>query len=339
MATINADNPTLLDLARMKDPDGAPAQIIELLNKRVDPLNDITFIEGNLDIGHRSTVRTGLPSPTFTRLYQRIQPTKGTTVQVEDTCAILEDYSEVAANLVEMAGNMAAYRNGEDAAHVEGFYQTIVNGIFYDDEDTNPERFTGLVPRYNSLSADNAENIIDAGGTGSDNRSIWLVVWGPQTCHGIVPKGMSSGLTMENKGKVTSQTSDGLMEVYRTYFRMAAGLCLKDWRFVVRIANIDSSLLPDNSGLYTPGTGFANSCPDLADLMFQAMKQVPNLSAGRPVFYMDRLTETSLQRQLSAKTVESTLQSENSGGRLITRYQGVPMSRADALATDEARVV
>ena len=339
MAEINSNNPTLLDLARAKDPDGNPAQIIEMLNQRVDVLQDVTFMEGNLDTGHRTTIRAGLPTPTFTGLYERVQPTKGTLVQVEDTAAILEDYSEIAANLVDIDNNREAYRLGEDAAHMEGFYQKFANSLFYSDEDVSPKEFTGLAPRYNSLSADNAENIIDAGGTGSDNRSIWLVVWGPQTCHGIVPKGFSEGIQMEDKGKVTSETSDGMMEVYRTYMRMAGGLTLKDWRYVVRIANIDASLLSANSGKYTPGTGFANGCPDIHDLMFQAMSQVPSLAAGRPVFYMDRLCETSLGRQASAKSESSTLTAENAGGQFIRRYHSVPIRRVDALASDEARIV
>lgn len=333
MATLNAQNPTLLDLARLKDPNGSSAKIIEILNKRVDVLEDITFMEGNLDTGHRSTVRSGIPAPTFTKLYQRVQPTKGTTVQVEDTCAILEDYSEVAKNLADMSNNKAAWRLAEDAAHIEGFYQTIADSIFYSDEDVNPERMTGLAPRYNSLSADNAENIIVGGGSGSDNASIWLVVWGPDTCHGIVPKGMSSGLEMRDLGEITSETSDGLMQVYRTYFRMAAGLCLRDWRYVVRIPNIDRSALSVtwNNGAFSSGA-------DITDLMFQATRQIPNLSAGRAVFYMDRQIETTMFRQASAKTRESTLTTENVGGQILSKFLQVPIKRVDALAGDEATV-
>ena len=334
MAAIDSNNPTLLDLARMKDPNGSPAKIIELLNKRVDVLQDITFMEGNLDTGHRSTVRTGLPEPTFTRLYQRVQPTKGSTVQVEDTCAIMEDYSEIAKNLADISNNKAAYRLAEDAAHIEGFYQKTANAIFYDDEEVNPERMTGLAPRYNLTTADNGENILDGAGSGSDNASIWLVVWGPNTCHGIVPKGMSSGLEMKDLGEQTSETSDGLMQVYRTYFRMAAGLVLKDWRYVVRIANIDRS---DLSTTWTSGA--FSSGADITSLMFQATRQVPNLSAGRPVFYMDRSIETTMFQQASAKTGESTLQVQNVGGQVLTTFLGIPIRRVDALAADEAHVL
>lgn len=334
MAEIDSTNPTLLDLARLKDPDGSAARIIELLNKRVDVLQDITFQEGNLDTGHRSTVRAGLPEPTFTRLYQRVQPTKGQTVQVEDTCAILEDYSEVAKNLADIANNREAYRLSEDAAHMEGFYQKMADSLFYSDEDVNPEQMTGLAPRYNSLSADNGENILDAGGQQSDNGSIWLVVWGPDTCMGIVPRGMSSGIEMRDLGETTSETSDGLMQVYRTYFRSAFGLCLRDWRFAVRIANVDRS---DLSVTWTNGA--FSSGADITSLMFQATRQVPNLSAGRPVFYMDRQLETTMFQQASAKTNESTLQVQNVGGQVLTTFLGIPLRRVDALAGDEARVV
>lgn len=334
MAALNASNPTLLDLARLKDPDGAIADIVEIMNETNEVMQDIAFMEGNLTTGHRSTVRAGIPAPTYTKLYGGVQPSKGETVQVEDSCAMLEAYAEIDKRLADLENNAAAFRLSEDRVHIEGFAQEIANGIFYNDEAVSPEKFTGLAPRYNSLSADNAENIIVGGGSGNDNASIWLVVWGPRTCTGIVPKGSTAGMQVRDLGEDTKVLSDGSMyQVYRTHYRHDVGLCLKDWRYVVRIPNIDRG---DLSTTWTNGA--FSSGADLSDLMHQAITQIPNLNAGRAVFYCDRSILGTLRRQVSAKTNESTLTAENVGGTLQTSFMGIPLRRCDALAGDEALV-
>lgn len=336
MAELSSNNPTLLDLATRTDPNGNISAVVEILNEVSDILDDMTWIEGNLPTGHKSTIRSGLPTPTWRRLYQGVQPTKSTTVQVTDTCGMLEDYAEVDKALADLNGNTAAFRLSEDRPHIEGMHQEIADTLFYGNESTEPEAFTGLSPRYNDLSAENADNIIDAGGTGSDNGSIWLVVWGDMTCHGIVPKGSNAGLQMEDKGQVTIEDADGnngRMEAYRTHYRWDAGLTLRDWRYVVRICNIDKSLLSTTwtSGAFSTGA-------DLSELMFQAIELVPNLNMGRPAFYMSRDIRTKLRQQVSAKTQGSTLTIENTGGKKVTFFQEVPLRRVDALASDEARV-
>ncbi|KKM68864.1 hypothetical protein LCGC14_1456570, partial [marine sediment metagenome] len=170
-------------------------------------------------------------------------------------------------------------------------------------------------------------------GTGTDNGSIWLVIWGDNTCHGIIPKGSTAGLQMTDKGQVTLEdasdgSNSGRMEAYRTHYRWDAGLTVRDWRFIVRICNIDKS----------NRTADASSGPDLADLMFQAIDIVPNLSLGRPAFYMDRTMRGFLRRQIPAAVALSTLTMENVGGKMLTSFQGVPVRRVDALAADEARI-
>lgn len=209
--------------------------------------------------------------------------------------------------------------------------QALVDTTFYGDESVNPERFTGLASRYNDLSAENADNIIDAGGSGSDNASIWLVVWGPETCHMIVPKGSQAGIQVNDKGQVTIENVDGnggRMEAYRTHFRQDAGLTLKDWRYVVRIANIDKSEL----------TKDASAGADIIDLMTQALELVPNLNMGRPVFYTPRTIRSFLRRQIVNKVASSTLSMGEVAGRKVVQFEDVSVRRCDALAGDEAAV-
>lgn len=331
MATLTATNPTLLDFARALDPDNKVAAVVEILNETNEILADMTWQEGNLPTGHRTTIRSGLPAPTWRKLYGGVQPNKSTRVQVTDNCGMLEAYAEVDKALADLNGNTAAFRLSEDTAFIEGMNQELADTLFYGNEGTEPEAFTGFSPRFNDLSAENADNIINAGGAGTDNASIWLIVWSPNTCHGIIPKGSTAGLQVEDKGQVTIEDVDGnggRMEAYRSHYRWDAGLTVRDWRYVVRICNIDKSAL----------TVDASAGADLPDLMFQAMELIPNLSAGRAAFYMSRGTRTWVRRQLADHVKQSTLEFKDVGGHRTMMFQDIPMRRVDALAADEAVV-
>ena len=332
MAALSVTNPTLADVAKRLDPDGKIDTIVEILNETNEILEDATMIEGNLPTGHRTTIRTGLPAPTWRKLYGGVQPTKSTTAQVTDNTGMMEAYAEVDKALADLNGTTAAFRLSEDRAHLEGMNQEYVDTLFFGDETTAPAEFTGLAPRYNSTSASNGENIISGGGSGSDNTSIWLICWGPNTVHGIYPKGSVAGLTMTDKGQVTIEDVDGSggrMEAYRTHYRWDCGLTVRDWRYAVRIANIDkSNLTKDVSG----------ASADLTDLMAQAVEMIPSLGMGRPAFYCSRKIKSFLRRQIASKVSNSTLTMEQVGGKHVVMYDGIPVRRTDALAPDEAAV-
>lgn len=339
MAALGVLNPTLLDLAKATDPDGKIANVVEILNETNEILTDMTWMEGNLPTGHRTTIRTGIPAPTWRKMYGFVAPTKSTTIQVTDNTGMLEAYAEVDKALVELNGNTAAFRLLEDKAHIEGMSQEMADTLFFGNEGTEPEAFTGLAPRFNSLSAANAENIINASGNDTDMASIWLVVWGPNTVHGIVPKNSKAGIQVTDKGVQTITDATGVgagrMEAYVTHYRWDAGLTVRDWRYIVRIANIDKSAL---TRVYTAGT-FSTGA-NLPDLMFQAMRRIPNLSAGRPVFYMSRDMATWVSRQVSAAVQGSTLTMEQVGGTqgFVERFHGIPIRRCDVLAANESVV-
>ena len=337
MAALGILNPTLLDIAKASDPDGKIATIVEILSETNEILTDMTWQEGNLPTGHRSTIRTGIPTATWRKLYGGVPSAKATTAQVTDNTGMLEAYSVIDKALADLNGNTAAYRLTQDRAFIEGMNQKVAEAIFYGNESTEPEAFTGLSPRFNSVvaaTAASAENVLDAAGTGTDNASIWLVVWSPLTCFGIIPRGSKAGLQMTDKGQVTVEdasngSNTGAMEAYRTHYRWDAGLSVPDWRYVCRIANIDKSNL----------TKDAASGANLPDLMFEAMNIIPNLSIGRPAFYMSRKVLTTLRQQTANLTKNSSLETTMVGGKMVTSFQGVPLRRCDALSADEARVV
>lgn len=331
MAVLATTHPTLMDVAKRLDANGDIDKLVEILNMQNEILEDMTFLEANEYTGHRSSIRTGLPAPTWRKLYGGVQPSKSTSVQVTDSMGMMEAYAEIDKALADLNGNTAAFRMSEDLAFIEGMNQEMAQTLFYGDESTAPEEFTGLAPRYNSLSAANGENIVNGGGVGADNASIWLVVWGPSTAHGIYPKGSRAGLQINDKGQVTIENIDGLggrMEGYRTHYRWDNGIVVRDWRYVVRIANIDVSDLTK-----TGATG-----ADLIDLMTQALEIPPSLRIGRPVFYAPRKIRSFLRRQITNKVVNSTLAMDEVAGKKVVTFDGVPVRTVDALLTTEAVV-
>ena len=332
MATLSAIHPTLLDVTKRLDPDGKVDTIAELLAQTNEVIDDMVWLEGNLPTGHKTTVRTGLPTPTWRKLYGGVQPTKSTTAQIQDSCGMLEAYAEVDKALADLNGNSASFRLSEDRAHIEGMNQTFASTLFYGNEGTQPEAFTGFAPRFNTKSgALNGENILlaDGSASGADQTSIWLVVWGGNTVHGIYPKGSKAGLAMSDKGQVTVENIDnngGRMEAYRTHYRWDLGLCVRDWRYVVRIANVDTSALTKN----------ASAGSDLIDMMTQACEMIPSLSMGRPVFYMNRTVRSFLRRQIMNKVASSTLTMEEVAGKKVVAFDGIPVRRCDSILSTES---
>lgn len=332
LTTLTSTNPTLLDLAKATDPDGYIADIVEIMNETNEILDDMTWVEGNLVTGNRTVVRTGIPTPTWRKMYQGVQPSKSTNVQVTDTCGMLEAYGQVDKALADLNGNTMAFRASEDRAHIEGVSETIASTLFYGNETSTPEAFTGLAPRFSSVStatSESADNVIDGLGTGSDNASIWLVVWGPRTVHGIVPKGSKAGLQARDLGEQMIQNSDGSKyQAYVTHYRHDAGLTVRDWRYVGRVCNIDISDLAT----------LANT-KLLIQYMIQIEERIPSLGAGRPVFYMNRAVREALRIGIIEKIAPATLSFENFAGKRVVAFDGIPVRRVDQLLKTEARVV
>jgi hypothetical protein len=336
MTTLDTQNPTLADVAKRMDPDGKIDKIVEILNETNPILEDMTFIEGNLPTGHRTSIRTGLPQPTWRKLYGGVQPTKSTTVQVTDNTGMLEAYAEVDKALADLNGNTASFRLSEDRAHIEGMNQEMASTTFYGNEGTEPAAFTGVAPRFNSLTAENGDNIVNGGSASgqTDNTSIYLIVWGPNTVHGIYPKGSTAGLSIEDKGQVTVENVDGnggRMEAYRSHYRWDAGLTVRDWRYLVRVANIDVSELDDS----TNGEAARKA---LIRHMIEATERIPQLGMGRAAFYCNRTIRTKLRLGILDK-IASNLSWETVAGKRIMVFDDIPVRVCDAILNTEDRVV
>lgn len=337
MATLALNGKvTLLDIAKAMDPGGKIADVAELLTQSNEILLDLPMYEGNMPTGHKGQVRTGLPTAVWRSMYQGVPPSKSERAKVEDACGMLETRSEVDCDIANLNGNSSEFRLSEAQAFVEAMNQTMAQELIYGNTDANPERFNGLARRYSSLSALNGQNIIDAGGTGSDNTSIWLIVWGKNTVHGIYPKGSNAGLQHKDLGEIDAfDANQARFRAFADWWQWKIGLHVKDWRYVVRIANIDVSNLVSESG-----------AADLVKLMVRAMARVPFPNMGNAAFYGNRTVKEMLSVQALNKSQNALSISEalrQFGGVDIAvpelKFLGYPMRTVDRILTTEARVV
>lgn len=342
MATIGTGYVTLLDVAKRTDPDGSPAVIAEILNQDNAAIQDMPWLEGNLPTGMRGTVRTGIPAGIWRKLYGGVPKSKTTTTQVDDSCGMLENRSEPDKDLVEMYTDQAAFRMTEATGIMEGMAQTFAQTLFYGNTDVNPERFMGLAPRYSNRVAANGDNIISAQAAAAGSApavttgltSVWLIAWSPQLITGIYPKNSVGGLIHEPLG--LGDAFDTAGDRYRAYmdrFQWKCGLHVKDWRYAVRIANIDTVALAAQTGTQAVTTFTAT---ELVVTMIKALERLPN-SAGRPFFYMNRTVKQALK--LHAMSRQQNVLSVNSAVKGVDLdFLGVPVRRVDQLINAESGV-
>ncbi len=345
MAVIGSGVATLVDVLKEMAPDGSQLDTAEVLTQHTEVLQDMTWMEGNTVTGHRDSVRLALPTPSFRALNEGVPVTKGGTTPIEETCALLEDFSQVDRELAILSGNVPRFRLQQAKPHMIGFAHKMAQQVFYGNSSADPKSFTGLAPRYNTLQtsvSQTAANVISAGGTGSALRSIWLVAWSEDTITGLFPKGTKGGLLHEDAtsaasggpgdgfpaGQALADANGNLYMGYRDHWMWRCGLMVKDWRYAVRIANIDPAALTFN----------AAAGANLQNLMIRALETIEGTEGVRVAFYMPRIIRSYLRQQLVEKK-NAFLSLSEQGGSATLNFDDIPLRRTDALNVNEAQVV
>ncbi len=338
MALVGSDYLNIVDKLRREDPDGSIADIVELLMQTNEVMQDATVIEGNTQTGNRTTMRAGLPTPTWRKLYGFTQPSKSTTVQVDDAAGILETFSFLDKDLGDMGGNLSALRLSEATAHLMAMSQEMAATLFYGNTDTSPEEFLGLAPRFDDPTADNGNQVVD--GTPSDGSqtalgqtSLWLIKWDENYTYMFYPKGTQAGLQHTDQGIQTETNAAGGKRLgYQDNFKWKVGISVRDYRHIVRICNIDVA------DLQTIGEGTDKSA-DLINLMIEAMhNRMENLVGGRLAFYCDRVVYTALTKKAVAKANVNLTFEDFGGPNRVMAFQGIPVKRVDAIVQNEALI-
>lgn len=338
MATLNAGQLTLLDMSKRMSPDGKVDPIAELLSQQNDILEDVVYKEANQPTSHVVTVRTGLPDVYWRAYNQGVPSSKSKTAQITEPCAMLEARSHIDAKLLNLNGNSAAFRLSEESPFIEAISQEMVGKLFNGNVGLDLKTFSGFATRYSSTTAGNGGNVILAGGSGSDNSSMYLVVWGEQTVFCPFPKGSKAGLSNRDLGEESVlDTDNNYYQAARSLFQWDAGLVVKDWRYAVRIANIDVS---DWVGV--ANTQAASAATNLIKLMMRAIARIPNMNMGRAAFYCNRsiqegLMIQALEKSSSALGIKQAL-TQFGTTRNQLEFMGVPVRTVDQLGIAETLV-
>ena len=332
MATLGNTFIDLIDIYKLQDGQGQFNPVIEMLMEMNPILDDAIAVECNKGTAHLHTVRSGLPDVTWGKLYQGIPNSKSKTAQVEDTTGFVEGLSTVDKRLLDLSTNEGAVRLSEAQAFLEAMANEVGSKVFYGNSASDPEEFMGLAPRFNDLSASNGGQIIDAGGVGADNTSIWLVTWGDNQCNLLYPKGTQAGVQREDMG--SQRVTDGGGNAYyakEEKFTWHVGMAVKDWRYVSRIANIDVSLMQAGSvALY--------------DFLRKAYYKLQNrrVAGGKMAIYCNRdVLEAldALATNAGASDSFIRLKPMEIEGKGVMTYRGIPIRETDALINSEERVV
>ncbi len=346
MATLSSNALTYADWAKRVDDGYKIASIIELLSQTNEILEDMIVIEGNLPTGHKTTVRTGLPQATWRQLNEGVPNAKSTTAQITDTCGNLETYSVIDKDIADLNGNTASFRLSETRAFLQGMSQQVATTLIYGNQFLNPERFTGLTPRYSTLttaSSQTANNVISGGGAASTNTSMWITVWGQDTAHATFPKGKITGLQHKDMGEWPVQDSAGnTYQAYRDHFKWEIGYVLRDWRYTVRIANVDVTQLTGVSAanlinLLVRGLYRLPTAPTGATTIQSSDTPEVRADMGQTVIYCNRIIRTYLDLQAMNKT-NVLLRLEEFNGKPVTTFRQIPVRTCDAILSNEATV-
>lgn len=323
---------TLVDLMKQTVGESIESDIAEIMSETDVVLKNLHVKECNDGTNNKSVIRSGLPSGTFRKLYGFVASEKSETEQVVDSTGMLEAYSVVDFDLVEKSKNKAQFRLNESKAFIEGMTQTAVQTIFYGSKNENDAKFDGLSVRYSKLS-DNPKqigyNIIDAGGTGSNNTSAWIVTTGEQEVSILYPQGSKGGLYHHDDGVLTeTDEKGGKRKVYQEHFKHDLGLTIKDWRSSCRIANIDVENLEE---------GNVNLLDFFRKAYFRVNKFI-NKSGQKTFIFCNSAVAEALDKLATDKS-NVMLNIKDYGGINIAHYKNIPIFCTDMLINAEERVV
>ncbi len=340
MATIGSYYPNLVDAFK----GSAEGAVIELLSQQNPILDDAMAVECNMDAVHRHMVRTGLPSVSWGRLYQGIKQSKATMQQVDDTTGFVHARSEIDMRLLDLAPDKAKARLVDTMPFIESLSQEMASGLFYHDTATTPEKFKGLSARYsaynpnlpNPTQPNIANQVVNGGGTGADNTSIWFVTWGDHATHLLYPKGTKAGVKIDDKGEQRVLDANG--DPYyakETLYTWHIGAAVKDWRYNARVANIDvSDMMAGNVDLWSL----------MRKAYYRLQSRRLNAKASRIAIYMNKDVLEVLDVQSSDRALTSDRQNtvhlttQFVEGQEVKFYRGIPIRETDAILNTEAAV-
>ena len=337
MAVKDAKNPTIYDVLEGQADGKTITDVVNILAQDNPILEDAATKECNQNDQNKEMVTTSLPTITRRKYNQGVDSSKGTRAPLIDSTAIYSARCEVDEDLASLNGGTREFLMRENEDYLEAMAQATAHDLFYGAISSGNDGIIGFAERYNSLTRKNASGIIpetadyiiDAGGTSNDLSSIWLVVWGLKTCFTIYPKGSKAGLEI-----VPTRRGDAFDKNNKPYpahiteYKQKIGLCVKDLRTVVRIANIDVEAISADTGDKTV----------LVKSLIKAYTRCKKKNTGRPIFYCNSDVQAAMWTCAVDRSNVLFNTSEVEGNPVI-KFQGIPIKACDALLNTETQVV
>ena len=353
------------DIKDIHDPaaHGKIRPFVNLLAALSPLVSTAYWTEANDGDKHQTEMVVDMPEPMYRRLYQGVPPTKETTQIVTDTAAILADHwsTDVQALLRLKDRDAQSYKRfTRGQAHIQGMATTLESGFFYGNTAGAPEQFKGLAPRFNAIGSDPwGKQIIDAGGTGSDNTSIWFVTMGDRQCGAFYPSGIPNGIkhytdgTLENP-KLVDDASGNRYPAAQDFLELNVGMYVADPRYVVRVANIDvNALRAGTVDIYKYLVQAYHRHFGINNDMLKRMSGLPGITnddmeqltalVGKTYIYCNREVSMAVDLASINKGAGDNFrrigtQKEMEGG-LVDFFRSHEFCVSDALLSTEARVV
>lgn len=329
------DRLTLYDFHKSKDPDGQPAQIVEILAQENPAIQDAPIYPSNAELGHRVTIQRNLPTVATAKINKGIAKSKGTTEQLVDAIGYWAGRSEVDPRIRKLQGDGAymSRRTAEDRMFAEAASQTVCQALFYGNHTTDESSFDGLAPRMNALNTTSfTDPIVASMGTvtGGDGTSIYIVDWGERACHLVYPQRYESGkgLVIEDlPDRDVSDVDGNSMRADVTEYHWYCGLAVEDRRRMGRLANIDLS----DALLASPTQGW------LLDQLEVVLSYMPDPGGATRVMYGPTLLEPGWRKQARSRsnqalTIQDYLQKQ------VVHVWGIPYRSVRQLSVAEATV-
>jgi hypothetical protein len=340
MAAVGSRLVTMADVAKSKNKQ--IGKVAEVLVQENPMLNDIPYMQMNEGTTHKEEIRSSLPAVYYRKANQAIPASKTTTEERTFTAAHFESKSQIDAAVARRGGNdrIAYNRWNQAQGHIQAHAIEHANLTIYGSPVDSNRKVAGFFDIYSTLNTSEATSrqVVDAGGSGSDNTSILLVNWGERAVFGVYPAGTQSGLQRIDRSpgnkEIQIQALDtlgnpGSFWGFEEDFMIDHGLVVKDYRQAGRICNIDVSDLIANAG----------SEADLIDLMITLQYRIHTPSNGKGVWYVNRTIEAILHKQALTKVgAGAGLTFDNYQGQRVLMFGQMPIRRSDALLNTEARV-
>ena len=332
MATVGAMALTLNDYRKRMNPEGYIDEIIEVLALSNPILQDMTWMEGNLLTGNKTTLRSALPTPSVRYINRGITPDKSSTKQIVDTSVVLESRSEVDTELLALAPDKEAFRRSEDKAFIEAFGQKVASMTMYGNTDLDPDTFNGLDIRHRIMGVNTVTEqgytTIDAGGTtASSMTSAFIVEWGERATTGIYPREATAGLVHEDLGQNTVYDANGKpFEAMTSLFKWKCGLTCRDYRGAGAVRNIYTPL-------FTSGTAAQKLALMGAFLKAHDRMRHPE----RCIMYVSVELYTALKLFLMDKNNSYVTLDTLEGGIPTIRFDGMRVVKLDCMINTESQ--